>query len=203
MKADYPSDAAFVDAAAQLQCETATIRAFAKVEAGPAGAFLDSGAPVILFERHYFYRLTNGRYAGAIVPGYASESWSRICDDTPGQFGPTSKQHLRLEAAAALDRTAALKSASWGLFQIMGSNHGVCGYPALQDFINAMYRSADDHLHAFVGFIRANKQLAHALRTRDWATAARLYNGRLYAKNRYDVKLAAAYEHFQKARTTT
>lgn len=195
-KADFPTLAAFASAAQQLGCDVATIRAFASVEAGPEGAFLDSGEPVILFERHHFYKHTGGEFAGARVPGF-SEPWARICEKSPGGYGPTSKQHLRLQAACALDREAGLRSASWGLFQIMGSNHAACGY-SLQAFINAMYRSVDDHLAAFVGFIRHDSRLLRALASRDWATAARSYNGPAYAKNKYDTKLASAYARFKK-----
>ena len=191
-RVDFPSADAFAHAAWLLRCEIPAMRAFAEVEAGHEGAFYDSGEPVILFERHHFYRLTHGRHAGARVPGVSAD-WARICERTPGGYGPSSQQHLRLQAAAALDRDAALRSASWGLFQIMGSNHASCGYPKLQRFITAMYREVDDHLRAFVMFIRHNEQLTDALRARDWPTAARLYNGPLFARNQYDHKLAAAY----------
>lgn len=190
-KADFPSPEAFGHAAWLLRCEVAAIRAFATVEAGGEGAFFDSGEPVILFERHHFYKFAP-RYKGALVPGVTGD-WKRICEPTPGGYGPSSKQHLRLQAAAALDREAALKSASWGLFQIMGSNHAACGYPNLQRFITAMYREVDDHLRAFVMFIRHNETLTDALRAKDWATAARLYNGPMFARNKYDQKMATAY----------
>lgn len=208
MKADFPSNEAFAQAAATLGCALAAVRAFAHVEAGPQGAFLPSGEPVILFERHKFRQYTGGRFDHIVVrhpeTGKPLDTkWAVISAARPSyldqSYGPMSKQHLRLQAAAALDRDAALKSASWGLFQIMGSNYEVCGFHRLQDFITAMYRSADDHLFAFVKFIQHTPRLASALREEDWATAARLYNGPQFKKLGYDTRLARAYESFSGA----
>lgn len=183
-KADFPSDAAFAAAAWMLDCEEEAIRAVAEVEAGPHGAFLDDDAPVILFERHYFHRLTGGRW---------SAEHPDISNPKAGGYGRVSEQHGRLAKAAALDRDAALKSASWGLWQIMGANHKAAGHATIQAFINAMYRSVDDHLRAFVMFILADPRLLSAIRGRDWKAFARAYNGPGFARNSYDTKMAAAH----------
>ena len=71
----------------------------------------------------------------------------------------------------AIDRTAALQSASWGMFQIMGFNYQACGYGSVESFINDMFESESRHLTAFVGFIKKNK-LASALKNKSWATFA-------------------------------
>ncbi len=55
-----------------------------------------------------------------------------------------------------------------------------------------MCNSEDDHLSAFVRFVKLN-QLDDELRRRDWTGFARGYNGPAFLKNRYDTKLAAAY----------
>lgn len=192
-KLDYPSLEAYTAAAWLLRCEVRSIRAVAMVEAGAQGAFLESGEPVILFERHKFDAYTEGRFRGAKVAGAESESWALISSPSPGGYGPVSVQHRRLQAAVALSRDAALMSASWGLFQILGANHAVCGYPLLQRFVTAMYRSVEDHLRAFVQFIRHDARLVDAIRAKDWRTFARVYNGPRFARNAYDKKLAEAY----------
>lgn len=194
-KADFPSDEAFKHAAVRLCCEEAAIRAVAAVEAGPEGAFLDTGEPVILFERHIFHRLTGGKYDGATAPNVPGAA-AVISKRRPGGYGRYSDQHPRLQGAAALDREAALKSASWGLFQILGVNHAQAGHGTIQSFVNAMYRSVDDHLSAFVSFILKDERLVMALRTKKWADFARIYNGPNYAKNRYDVKMREAFSEF-------
>jgi hypothetical protein len=190
MKADHPSPFAYKAAAWMLHCEPAAIQAVAEVEAGPHGAFLDSGEPVILFERHVFRALTQGRFAGARVPD-APEAWSLISSSARGGYGPVSVQHRRLQAAVALDRDAALRSASWGLYQQLGRHQ--CYSPSLQRFVTAMYRSADDHLRAFVMFIRADERLVDALRGRNWPVFARWYNGPAHAEHDYAGRMAAAY----------
>lgn len=191
MKADWPSEEAYRRAAARIRCEVAAIKAVAEVEAGPGGAFLDSGEPVILFERHIFHELTDGRHAGARAPG-APASCSVISLDTQGGYGPYSAQHARLQAAVDLDRTAALMSASWGLFQILGRYSHETGHTTLQGFITAMYEGVDAHLDAFVALV-LYRHLGDEIREHRWADFAIRYNGKAYRKNRYDDKLAAAY----------
>lgn len=186
----------FLNAANRLNCEVAAIKAVAEVESGPYGAFLDSGEPVILFERHIFHRLTKGKHS---TPENRNISWKTPSQKNMGAinaYGPPSAQHERLQKAVALDRSAALQSASWGKFQILGANYDALGYDNLQDFINRMYRSEADHLDSFVRFVEANG-LAGALRTKDWRTFARKYNGPTYAKHNYHGRMAAAYKKFK------
>jgi hypothetical protein len=192
MKADHPTPEAYAAAAWLLMCEVPALLAVAEVEAGAEGAFLPSGEPVILFERHVFHRLTGGRFGGARVPGVSAKG-ALISDQNWGGYGSYPEQHLRLQAAVKLDRQAALKSASYGLFQILGENHKAAGYPELQRFVTAAYRSVDDHLRMLVMFIRHDARLVDAIRSRDWPTFARRYNGPAYRRNRYDEKMAAAY----------
>lgn len=192
-KADHPSPLAYQAAAWLLMCEEAAIRAVAEVEAGPEGAFFDSGEPVILFERHLFSRLTGREYDGEKAAGVPA-SCAVISHPSAGGYGPYSAQHKRLQAAANLNRPAALRAASWGLYQILGTNHAAAGYPKLQRFITAMYRSVDDHLRAFVMFVRNDARLVDAIRAKEWAAFARVYNGPAYRRNRYDERMAEAYE---------
>ena len=95
----------------------------------------------------------------------------------------------------SLDGQAALESASWGRFQIMGFNFAACGYKSVMAFVRAMYESEGKQLDAFVAFIR-HANLTAALREKRWADFARGYNGPGYAANSYDQKLQAAYEKF-------
>lgn len=178
------SDSDYKNAAETLQCDVEAIKAFAKVESRGSG-FLTDGKPVILFERHIFYRLLKEK-------GISCNDTSICSTRTGGYLGGTG-EHDRLKRAVDVDRDSALQSASWGMFQCMGFNWKVCGYKSLQEFINAAYRSEKDHLDMFVGFIKSNNKLLTAVRNKDWAVAARIYNGPAYKKNNYDVKLAQAY----------
>lgn len=180
------TEANFQEAAKRLGCEVAAIKAVCEVEA-PRGGFLVSGAPTILFERHLFSRLTKGVY-DRIAPDISNRK-------TGGYLGG-QREHDRLAKAAALDRYAALMSASWGRFQILGQNFTAAGFNSLQHFINAMYWSEQEHLAAFVSFILYDWRLAMAIRAKDFTTFARIYNGPGYAKNQYDKKMLAAYRRF-------
>jgi peptidoglycan hydrolase-like protein with peptidoglycan-binding domain len=175
------SDADVWRAADELDCGVAAVRAVLEVES--RGGFLPDGRPKILFERHYFSRLTGGRF---------DRTHPNLSNRGAGGYIGGAAEHDRLEAAARLDRSAALKSASWGLFQIMGANFALCGFADVEAYVRAMRRSEGDQLAAFVQFVRASK-LDGALRDCNWAAFARAYNGPAYKKNRYDEKLAAAY----------
>lgn len=175
----------YVTAANLLNCEVAAIKAVAEVESSGSG-FLSTGEPRILFEGHVFYRLTKGKFG---VSNVSYPSWiSKYYNEN---------QHLRLAKAITLNREAALQSASWGKFQIMGENWKSLGYSSLQEFINAMYANETEHLMAFVKFVKVNG-LADELKRKDWAGFARGYNGPGYAKNQYDKKMAAAYLKFSR-----
>lgn len=166
----------FQRAASALGVDVATVKALAQVESKGEG-FLPTGEPKILFERHVFSRLTGGLY-DKTHPDISHPVWVK------GTYGPESAQHRRLQRAAALDRDAALQSASWGAFQVMGFNWKAAGFKSLQAFINAMYAGLGGQLDAMVGFIKSDYDMTRALRRQDWASFARLYNGPAFSENR-------------------
>ncbi|WP_379548310.1 N-acetylmuramidase domain-containing protein [Qipengyuania sp. DSG2-2] len=175
------SPSAIAQAARTLECDEAAIHAVIEIES--KGGFDHARRPRILFERHYFHRLTGGRF-DAEAPDISHRRW--------GGYGRGSAQYSRLERAAELDREAALRSASWGAFQIMGDNYGACGFDQVEAFVAAMIEGEDQHLGAFVAFLQSQK-LDRPLRNHDWARFARGYNGPAFRKHRYDERLAAAW----------
>ena len=176
----------YKEAAKKLGCDIAAVKAVSEVESGKHGAFLPSGDPVILFERHKFHKFTNGKY-DQTNPG--------ISNRTPGGYGPVSKQHERYQEAAGLDSDAAIQSCSWGRFQVMGFHWKNLGYPSLKDFVDSMYVSEGNHLDSFVRYVIKNN-LAKHLKNKNWAAFAEGYNGKDYKINKYDQKLAAAYKKY-------
>lgn len=171
----------YARAASRLGVEPAAIAAVARVEAGPWGAFLPSGHPVILFERHLFSRYTRGRF-DAIVPDLSSR--------TPGGYGRVSEQPARLARARQLDAEAAVRATSYGLFQVLGDHWQRLGYDSLADWERRMRLSVQEHLEAFVRYIE-HHSLDAPLRALDWTAFARGYNGP--AQRGYDDRIAAAY----------
>lgn len=180
------SELGFYRAAQQLECEEACVRAVVEVESVGDG-FLESGRPKILFEAHHFGRLT--QYHFMQYKDISTKTWTR------NLYVGGEGEYLRLEKAMQLDRTAALQSASWGLFQIMGFNFRECGFNSVDEFVERMYVSEDEHLNAFVNLIKS-WNIAAMLRNKQWPAFARRYNGPGYAKNQYHIKLANAYKQF-------
>src|SRR5688572_13883269 len=180
----------WADLSQALEIEEATLRTVAEVEAAGSG-FLPppSEKPKILFEGHAFHRLTGGRFSMA-RPDLSYPKWDR-----KKYSGSLAGEWRRLEAACQLDRTAALQSASWGLFQIMGFNYPYCGSADVDAFVAAQHEGADQQLALFVKFVSRPPYLP-ALRGKKWAAFAKAYNGPAYAKNHYDTKLAAAYKRW-------
>lgn len=175
------------EAAERLACDLAAVRAVSEVETGGRSGFLDDRRPKILFESRWFHKLTAGRFDQS-HGGISTPTWERNYAGGAGEYD-------RLAEAIALDREAALKSASWGMFQILGVNHRVAGFDAVEAFVKAQMRSEGEHLRAFCAFV-INNRLDDALRDRRWADFARGYNGPAYAQNHYDAKLADAYARY-------
>ncbi len=175
-------------AAAALGCERAVVEAVLTVETGGAGGFLrdGSGRPRILFEAHIFSRETAGQFNAS------HPSLSRAQRDATLYLGGAA-EYGRLNAAMVLDKTAAIRATSWGLFQIMGFNFAAAGFPDPWAYVEAQTESEGAHLDAFVAFCTANR-LGGFLRARAWAEFARRYNGPAFRENAYDTKLEAAYQ---------
>lgn len=191
------TEADYARAAAALRCDVPAVKAVCEVEA-PRGGFLPDGQVTILFERHVFSKRTGRRF---------DIKHPDISSPKPGGYGAAGPfQHQRLAKAVALDRGAALESASWGKFQIMGFNHEQAGFPRLQDFVNAMHESEGRQLDAFVSFVlngrnrhpQTDRTLAEALREHDWSSFAYLYNGAGYEANEYDDKLSDAWRRWSR-----
>lgn len=174
-------------AARKLNCEVAIIKAVAEVESSGKG-FFDDDRPKILFEAHIFSKETKHIF-DVEYPEISSRKWNKSL------YIGGEAEYDRLNKAKALDEIAALRSSSWGKFQIMGFNYSFCGYNDITAFVNAMHISESEHLMAFLGFIDSMKLAVH-LRNKRWNKFAEGYNGKNYKQNKYDTKLKKAYEKF-------
>ena len=178
-------------AAELIGVEPCAVQAVVDVESGGSG-FLPDGRTKILFEGHVFWKELQKRgidpaplsskYPNVIYP-----KWDR------SQYKGGAAEWERLNIAALVNKEAALCSASWGLFQIMGFNHHAAGFDTVQAFVDAQKASEAKQLESFCAFMRS-LGLVRYLTAKDWAGFARRYNGPGYAANQYDVKLRRAYE---------
>lgn len=192
-----------VSASQRLGVPVAAVYALNEVESQGRG-FLDNGKPVILYERHIMYRQLQVPRTPEDDPEQLRQRADDLAKQAPalvnpeagGYIGGTS-EHQRLAQARQIDEIAALESASWGAFQVMGFHWKRLGYASVHDFVAAMVRSEADQLEAFVRFIETDASLLKALKGLKWATVAKLYNGPDYQRNLYDVKLERAFERHQ------
>ena len=186
----------FTKAAQTLNIEVAAIRAVHQVETGGSSGFLPDGRPLILFEGHIFWGqlkkkgIEPTRYQKGnediLFPSWNAKSYK----------GGTA-EFDRLLRACVINHEAALMSASWGMFQIMGFNYGLCEFDSVYKYAATMHINHKKQLRAFVKFLQKTK-LDTLLREHRWEEFAKQYNGPFYKENQYDEKLQAAYLQFSK-----
>ncbi|MBU0588440.1 MAG: DUF3380 domain-containing protein [Gammaproteobacteria bacterium] len=173
-------------ARSRLGVDAPALWAVLTVETSGCG-FLPDRRPKILFERHWFSRLTGHRF-DALAPD--------ISHRRAGAYGSTGAfQYERLAKAMTLDRQAALESTSWGLGQVMAFNAAKVGYAGVEALVIAAQSSEDDQLDAMVGFV-LQADIARYLRRLDWAKFAFHYNGPDFQKNQYDEKLDMCHKRY-------
>jgi hypothetical protein len=181
------SEAGLSRAAADIGVGLPALWAVMTVETKGCG-FLADRRPLILFERHIFHKRTKGVF-DARAPD--------LSDPSAGGYKGLAREYGRLERAVALDRKAALESASWGLGQVMGFNAKSVGFVDVEAMVKAMSDSEDAQFQAMVTFIVRNNLSRH-LQKGDWASFARAYNGPDFAKNKYDKKLEKEHARYLK-----
>lgn len=163
------------------------IKAVAEQESLGAG-FDSQNRPKILFERHIFHKLTHGKF----------DAWyPNISNAAAGGYGSSASQYSRFTQAFGLSASAAMMSASWGKFQILGTNFAICGFANVNAFVDAMKAGEPEQLDAFCEFVLSN-HLDDELRRKDAAGFARGYNGPGYKKNNYDTLIMQRYRKFAK-----
>lgn len=187
-QADPMDEVGFQQALSRLGAEAPCLWAVLNVETSGCG-FQPDRRPRILFERHIFSARTQGRF-NATHPDVSNPVRG-------GYDQPSKDQYERLNQALALDRQAALQSASWGIGQVMGSNAQEVGYPDAEAMVRAMCESESAQIQVMSAFI-VRKGLHKALQRQDWAAFALGYNGPSYRDNQYDAKLAAQHALAQK-----
>lgn len=190
-------------AAKTIGCTVSAIKAVDRVESNGAGMI--DGRPVILFEPHIWWKEL--RKAGVAPETLLKEYGDMLYQKWGTKPYPKGQdaQHARLARAIAVGkgmpkervlRDAALRSCSWGRFQICGFNYGATGSASVQEFINRIYQGDEEHLQLFVAYVKS-EHLDDELRAQDWKSFALQYNGSLYYKNQYDTKLRTAEASFR------
>ncbi len=183
-RAERLTDIDLPDIAAIIGVGDAELRAVIEVETS-GGGFDAQGRPRMLFEPHVFWReLPASKRKGAERAGLAYQKW--------GTRPYPKDSYPRLTLAMLLDPVAAMRSASWGIGQVMGFNHKAAGYDSVQAMVADFVDTEAAQLEGMVRFI-LSEGLDDELRRHDWSAFARGYNGAGYAQHGYHLKLAAAY----------
>jgi hypothetical protein len=185
------------DLAIRLGLEPALLKAVQLVEAAGRDGFLADGRPQILFEGHIMYKEVHKKFPDRDL-AYLCKRFSMVFYpkwDKSKYFGGLG-EYKRLELAKEIDEECALKATSWGMFQIMGFNHNLCGCKDVFDFVHKMSESHEKQLELMYYFMN-NSGCLKELKEKDWAGFAKKYNGPGYAQNAYDQKLRNAYENFK------
>lgn len=176
-------DRDYCDAAEQVNCEPAMIKALAEVESSGSG-FDKSGRLKLRFEGHKFRGYTNKIY-DRTHPGI-SYPYSHTSSKSHG--------YTAFNEAFTLNPTAALLSTSWGAFQVMGFNYGDAGFETVHEMVDAYRTGEAAQLKSFITLI-SNWGLADEMRRatrRDCEVIAKVYNGAKYKQWGYDTKLYTA-----------
>lgn len=193
----------YQSAAELLKCSVNAIKAVASVESRGNG-FLPDGRCVILYEPFVFGRETKGRFVNAYYKQYPlclTGKWDR----KKAMYAGGVTEYEKLNTAKILDEYSALKSCSYGKFQVMGFNYKTVGYDNIHDFYNAMQESESNHLKAFCKFILACR-LADELRVdesdkadrmKKWYRFQQVYNGG--GNPAYALKIEAEYLKLNKS----
>ena len=180
---NYPSPAEFSDeqfrsVAKALDCEVAVIRAIALTESKNQ-PFEKNGLPKILFERNHFWGFTapepdkHGK-----TPPHPYAQYSDICSPTSGGYKGGLAEWVRLLQAAQLDFDSALKSASFGGFQILGEYYVQLGYSSPAAFVDDFMASTDKQMVILQNFFKTVKKSALPyLKTKNWEKITGYYNG--------------------------
>jgi hypothetical protein len=171
---------------AAVECvgtKPAELWAVITVETSGCGYFEDR-RPQILYERHIFYKLTKGRFPISDINS----------PDAGGYAGGTA-EYDRLARAILLDQDAAVRSASWGIGQVLGENFKEAGFSDATSMVTAMCGTEDAQVMAVCKFLTSNG-LDSALRNHDWPGFAHGYNGPNYVQYSYDTKLLQNYQKY-------
>jgi hypothetical protein len=122
---------------------------------------------------------------------------------TPGGYKGGIHEYERLIKAAKWDKEAAIKSCSWGAFQVLAEYHKEMGYLTASIFANECMVSIDAQIKLFIDFLTKlpeKKPAIKALKEKDWETFTSNYNGRAWRKTNadYPTKMANHYVQFKK-----
>lgn len=186
-------DFSFAAAKLHRDIDPALIHAFAEVESGGASGFAENGLPKIAYEGHIFRKLTHKKFDAThrlLSYPYTKKAGPEWQVNNKNQ----ETAWKTLDQAVLLDKSAALQSCSWGMFQVMGFNYSSLGYQNIDEFVDSMKSGEVGQLDAFIRFCKSKPLMIDALKHKDFTRMAQIYNGDDYGS--YDVRIKNAYKRY-------
>jgi hypothetical protein len=171
--------------AARIGVDKAVAVAVIAVESGGSGLGPD-GRMIIRFENHLFWSFWGKANPAAYQQYFVFDqntTWKGH-QYRPQPNGPWLSVHQNQNSewaafnfASTIEATAAKKSISMGLVQIMGFNHRAIGYASPDAMFAAFAADEKFQLLGFFNFVKNDQRQINALRNRDFVAFARIYNG--------------------------
>lgn len=147
--------------------------------------------PLILFEPHLIYRLTDGAVRDRLVAeGLASKRWDKT-------LYPKSQEARwqQVRRAAEIAGAVAYEAVSYGIGQVLGQHWRSLGFESLQAFLDRMFAGAEGQIDIMLRYIERN-DLLDELREGRWPAFFRGYNGPAWRKNGYGIEIGKALRKF-------
>ncbi|MCR5454250.1 MAG: N-acetylmuramidase domain-containing protein [Bacteroidales bacterium] len=181
------------------------------VESGGNG-FGSDGRMLIRFENHVFYTYFGDKSEEKqkIYDEHFSYNTKKRRDDHKYRAKKSDEwktshtgqdaEWEAFEIARSIAETEAMYSISMGAPQVMGFNFKMIGYNSVQDMFAAFCKDIRYHIMALFDFCNANGTRIQYLRTRDFLSFAKAYNG-LTAPEAYEQRLQQYYDIYKKLLT--
>jgi RHS repeat-associated protein len=180
----------------ELNVEVAMMKAISKQESR-ANPFDKQGRPIILFERHKMWQHLKEDGFDLQKRLELQSQYPSIVNQESGGYSDMSSWK-KMAIAAGIDENAAIKSASWGKFQVLGETYS-WRYKSPQQLKRAMSYSEMEQFMYFKSFLIHKKGMLDAMRNKNWEEIARLYNGNKWKKinPKYASNLETYYLQFK------
>lgn len=141
--------------------------------------------PKIRFEGYVFYRLLSTINKSKQI----SKDNYDICHKifTINFYKDNGEEYLRLKKAMKIDWDFAQMATRWGIFQILGEQYYLCGYPDLYSFVASNYSEPNSHFINFCNFIE-NKGYVKYLQRKELDVFASKFRKTTFKLYNYDKK---------------
>ena len=183
-----------LDASIRYRIPYSVLAAISEKESRGSG-FTDDDKPKVLFERHWMRKslIAAGLDVCATITQLQRED---LCSSSMGGYLGGKREYTRLQTAMRINREAAMMSASYGRFQIMGFHYKRLGFDTVEEYYNEVHTSEEKHLEHFCKFVSSDKALHKAMQDMDLETIATIYNGPNHAKNNYVADLTKLIDKY-------